>query len=285
MRNYLWGSTLILFIVLASCTKSGVVKPPEVGNPVLAQTQLNVSYGKDNKQKMDVYLPANRSVETTKVIFMIHGGSWAEGDKNDTLHAPFVDTLKNRFPDWAIFNLNYRLSNYGLKNNFPTQENDINSAINFVFNNRANYFISDKWVYVGASAGGQLAMLQAYKNNSLIKPKAVVNFFGPSDMERMYNDETDFWIKSGLKTLLNGLAVESSPINYINAQTPPTITLQGISDNTVPVIQQQKLHEKLTSFNVAEKLIIYKDEGHGFTMPTYSKSFDSVTAFLNVYMK
>ena len=39
-----------------------------------AKTFLNVSYGTDTMQRMDVYLPANRSVDRTNVLVLIHGG-------------------------------------------------------------------------------------------------------------------------------------------------------------------------------------------------------------------
>ncbi len=41
--------------------------------------KLNVRYGTDNRQKMDVYLPTNRSMTTTLVI-LLHGGARIEGD-------------------------------------------------------------------------------------------------------------------------------------------------------------------------------------------------------------
>lgn len=276
---------LFSIVVISSCGKEGVDPIDNPTNPLLAETKLNVNYGSST---MDVYLPANRNASTTKVIFLIHGGAWASGDKND--FAAVVDTLKKRLPDYAIINVNYRLSN-GIANNFPTQENDINTAINYVYGKRSEYVISDKWVYIGASAGGHLAMLQGYKHQTTIKPKAIVNYFGPSDLVLLYNG-TDASSQLGLWALLGGTPstaptkyFESSPINYITNLTPPTITLQGVSDNTVPQAQQLALHAKLKTNNVPELLEIYKDEGHGFTAPTMTKSFDLVVQFLNTHVK
>ena len=99
-------------------------------NSTPAQTLPNVAYGTDAQQKMDVYLPAGRTVTATKVMVMIHGGSWTTGDKID-LNA-FVDTMKRRLPGYAIFNINYRLS-AGTTNVFPTQENDVKAALQFIF--------------------------------------------------------------------------------------------------------------------------------------------------------
>ena len=87
-----------------------------------AKSILNVSYGEDTAQRMDIYLPANRSFHSTKSIVLIHGGGWNSGSKNDFV--TYIDSFQKRMPDYAIFNINYRLS-AAPANIFPTQENDV----------------------------------------------------------------------------------------------------------------------------------------------------------------
>ncbi len=288
MKKYLIYLSVFIGVVFTSCSKKDITNG---GNPPLdlsAKTLPDVSYGSSNQQKMDIYLPADRSVTSTKVLMLIHGGAWAEGDK-DSFNV-YIDTLKKRFPGWAIININYSLASINISlfsvvtNRFPTQENDVKSAVNFIYNNRNQYVISDKWVLLGASAGGHLAMLQGYKNNSVIKPRAVINYFGPSDLIKLENEETDSGLRLGMQMLFNGKETESSPINFINTQTPPTLTLQGLSDNTVPPSQQQALHAKLNASGVSNRLELYPNEGHGFSDATMSKTFDLVTQFLATYV-
>jgi acetyl esterase/lipase len=281
VRNYLIVLFVFIGIAFASCSKKDSTNGGNLPLDLSAKTLPDVSYGSSNQQKMDIYLPADRSVTSTKVLVLIHGGAWAEGDKGD--FNIYIDTLKKRLPGWAIININYRLYNL-INNRFPTQENDVKSAVNFIYNNRSYYTISEKWVLLGASAGGHLAMLQGYKNNSVIKPKAVINYFGPSDLNKLENEETDSGLRLGMQMLFNGKETESSPINFINAQTPPTLTLQGLSDNTVPPSQQQVLHAKLNAFGVSNRLELYPNEGHGFSETTMSKTFDLVTQFLATYV-
>ncbi|HET6766748.1 MAG TPA: alpha/beta hydrolase, partial [Chitinophagaceae bacterium] len=177
MRNLtLW--LLLAVNVIASCKKENG------DNDDLHVTMLNVSYGTSTQQKMDVYLPAARSSTATKVIIMIHGGGWNTGDKSD--FNEYVDSLKKREPTYAIFNLNYRLAN--TPDLFPAQEQDITSALEFIYNKRSEYLISDKFVLIGASAGAHLALLQAYKYSTPVKPKAIIDFFGPTDLIAMYNN-------------------------------------------------------------------------------------------------
>ena len=84
---------LLILVLVISCQKetgTGNTNPATVTQ----QTLLNVSYGADAKQNMDVYLPAGRSTANTKVMILIHGGAWATGDKAD--FTAYVDTLKKK---------------------------------------------------------------------------------------------------------------------------------------------------------------------------------------------
>ncbi|WP_018629925.1 alpha/beta hydrolase fold domain-containing protein [Niabella aurantiaca] len=282
--------TLCLSLFLTACDKDDAFKPDDksVPPPSTAYTGIDESYGADPLQKMDIYLPAGRSRATTKVMILIHGGAWVIGDKADEDFAPVVDSLRRRLPDWAIFNLNYRLAGGFPFNFFPTQENDIKAAITYIYNQRTRFSISDKWVLGGASAGGHLALLQGYKNSGgLIKPRAIVNYFGPSDMQDMEDHPgAESPGKQALQLLCNGTEQASSPINYIDAQTPPTITLQGLDDQLVLPAQQEALHAKLQANGVPQKLEKYPGEGHDdFSAATMSKSFDQVQEFLNQHVK
>jgi len=71
---FILATTLVLF----SCQKDKMADPLPI--PVAEKTELNVSYGTDASQKMDIYLPAGRITTTTKVIILIHGGGWNQGD-------------------------------------------------------------------------------------------------------------------------------------------------------------------------------------------------------------
>ncbi len=179
MRSAILLSSLALLFF--SCSKNELtpvtpIPPVQQPSALAASTQLNVAYGSDPLQKMDVYLPANRTSAGTKVLIIIHGGGWSTGDKSDM--APYVDTLKRRFPAYAIININYRLVT-ATANFFPAQENDVKSSVEYVFNKRNEFAVSDKFVLLGASAGAHLSLLHAYKYTTPVKIKAVVDFFGP----------------------------------------------------------------------------------------------------------
>lgn len=271
--------------ILTACQRVETISPvaslPE-------QTLMNVSYGKDSLQKMDVYLPANRT-DSTKVIFLIHGGAWTGGDKIDFDAA--VAVFKQRLPHYAIVNLNYRLAKQGA-NYFPTQENDVRSAIDFIFQKRNEYSISEDFILLGASAGAHLALLHAYKYTAPVKVKAVVSFFGPNDLKALYDKQTNSYYKSLFALLVGGIPggnpeayKQSSPIRFVTAQSPPTLMLHGGKDFMVDVSQSQMLKTKLQSVGVATELVVYPNEGHGWFGANLNDSFEKIILFLNKHIR
>ena len=264
-----------------SCQKDATENPTTIPE----KTTLNESYGTNAAQRMDIYLPADRSSTSTKVIILIHGGGWSGGDKND--YALYLDTLKKRLPGYAIFNINYRLA-AGASNLFPTQENDVKAAIEYIYNKRADFKISDKFVLLGNSAGGHLSLLHAYKYTSPVKIKAVIDFFGPNDLVDMYNNPATIFappslivaVVGGTPTTHATLYQQSSPINFVDAQSPPTIILHGGVDIVVSPNQSLALKNKLQSFGVANQYVFYPTENHGWAGANMVDSFDKIAAFL-----
>ena len=298
MKVKILFSLPVFFLVLfTSCGKGddGAGGGPGT-TPVAASTTLNVAYGTDPLQKVDIYLPANRTVTTTKVIILIHGGAWIAGDKNDFVAN--IDSLKNRIPDYAIFNINYRLAVPGFPtstNVFPTQENDIKAAVDFIYANRATFLISDKFVLLGVSAGGHLSLLQAYKYQTP-KIKAVIDYCGPTNMVAMYNDyPAGSANQLGIGLLMSGtpatnaaLYASSSPLTYaITANACPTIIFQGTADLTVNATTQSiALRDKLTTNTVANQYVSYTGLGHvdSWTAPTFTDTYNKIQAFLATYV-
>ena len=272
---------LISMSLFTSCQRS----EPVFAREDLSQSKTvhDVAYGQDTAQRMDIYLPANRSVNSTKSIILIHGGGWNGGSKND--FATYIDSFKKRMPDYAIFNINYRLVNGS--NLFPTQEQDVKAAVDFIVGNSKNYGINkSKIVLLGASAGGHLALLQGYKYNNP-DVVAVIDFFGPTDLIAMFEKPWHPYVPFVLQMVTGTtpsqnrkLYQESSPINYVNAHSAPTLILHGSNDNVVNVSQSKALKTKLDNANVKNELVIYPGKSHGWYGETLSNSFDRIETFL-----
>lgn len=283
MNKYL--SIGLLFIFFLSC-RTEQVEQNQTTPPV---SQLNIQYGSDPKQAMDIYLPAGRTIAETPFIVLIHGGGWSSGDRAD--FRSIVDTIKTRLPGYAIFNISYRLAVNG-QNLFPTQENDVKAALEFIFSKQAEYKISNRFALIGASAGGHLALLQAYKQSSPFKAKAVVSFFGPTDLVSFYNNPPSVLVPLLLQSVIgftpsNNLSLyqSSSPINYALQQSPPTLLIHGGADQVVPSSQSVLLKDKLAGLNVPHQFVFYPNGGHGdWDAATYKNAFDQLQAFLEQHI-
>jgi acetyl esterase/lipase len=277
---------LISMSLFTSCQRNEhVFVKEDLSQP---KTILDLSYGKDTAQRMDVYLPANRSIDSTKSIILIHGGGWNSGSKND--FATYIDSFRKRMPDYAIFNLDYRLVNGS--NLFPTQEQDVKTAIDFIVENSGHYHINkNKLVLLGASAGGHLALLQGYKYNTP-KIAAIIDFFGPTDLvtmfQRPWHPYVPFVLQmiTGTTPKLNlSLYQQSSPINYVSTHSAPTLILHGGSDNIVNVSQSKSLKATLDKAGVKNDLVIYPGKSHGWHGPALSNSFDRIEEFLHTNVR
>ena len=77
----------------------------QVAVPAGGTAIRNVAYGPDPAQRFDLYLPANPS--RAPVVFYVHGGGWANGDKTNP-------GLANKLAYWlpkgyAVISSNYRM--------------------------------------------------------------------------------------------------------------------------------------------------------------------------------
>ncbi len=113
---------LILFFFNACSTDDGENSDL---NTAEATELKNVSYAADAQQTYDIYLPKDRSLNTS-VILLIHGGGWTSGDKNDMLG--FYEFIKTEIPEVAIVNMNYRLADNGTSP-YPMQIDDISTLV------------------------------------------------------------------------------------------------------------------------------------------------------------
>lgn len=275
-----------VYILFTMSTITGSQQHKSTGSTekyISAQSFSNVSYGSDSLHKMDIYLPAGRNPDSAKSIILIHGGGWNGGCKSE--FTVYIDSFKKRMPDYAIFNLNYRLANGG--HLFPTQELDVKAAIDFITAQADEYGINkNNLVLLGVSAGGHLALLQAYKYSDP-KIRAVIDFFGPTDLLTMYQQPWHPLVPYALQMITGTtpatdaeLYKQSSPITYVNNQSTPTLILHGGNDSIVDISQSKALKHKLEKEGVVHHLVIYPKERHGWQGTTLSNSFYHIESFL-----
>ena len=268
---------LIVPLLNVGCNKSAPDRLPEA-------VYSNVAYGADGYNRMDLYLPAGRSQQKTRLLILIHGGTWSFGDKTH-LNA-YVSLAKKYLTGYAIANINYRLADL-TGNRFPVQEEDVKSCVEYLLQNAGIYNISNKFLIFGESAGAHLALLQAYKHADIVHPIAVVDFYGPTDLTEMYNAASNLLVQETLVFMLNGTPEskpddyeESSPLKFATAGACPTIIFHGGMDDLVDTNQSVILRKKLNELHVINEYVYYPNAGHGWSGETLEDSFVRIKKFL-----
>lgn len=162
----------MLGLLLFSCAKDPVIESPE--EPVVVKDTVvkDLAYGSEQDQKLDLYLPANRD-RNTKLIVLIHGGGWSSGNKGELSF--MANRLKNK--NFAVANINYRLSSSKNSDNYKMQLDDIESVIIFL-KSRSNFFTfgTEELYMAGHSAGAHLALAYSYTRNDKGTIKAVAGY-------------------------------------------------------------------------------------------------------------
>lgn len=256
----------------------------------------NIPYTRPStpRQNFDLYLPEGPHQRPFPLIVWIHGGAWMMGVKD-------WDNVKYLVGHgYAIASIGYRFSPEAT---FPAQIQDCNAALDFILAHAAGYGVdSNRFIIGGASAGGHLALLLGLARNQsafgaepAIRPVAILDFFGPTDLNHMAEDLTaihsqtglDLWRDAGAK-LLGAPAQDcpdkarfASPLTYVTTNSAPVLILQGDKDNLVPVNQSRRLEAELNRARVKNQLIVVAGAGHDGPLFSTPEVAAKVIAFLN----
>lgn len=258
------GAGLVVLLAVAMVADASPIARPPV---------VDISYGADGRQKLDVY-PAEAP---SPAVVLVHGGGWTRGDKD----LPEVrDTaLRLQARGFAVFSINYRLAGDDLPGE-PMQTEDVALAVGWVRDNGARYGADDTGIrLLGGSSGAQLVSLAGQRINASMPGviRGVVAMSGPMDFVRIVEENlqlsarerTGKTIPVYLGCRLANCTAEQmqdpSPIYNIAPTTPPFLIV--ISDNEiVPVEQAQRMHDALTAAGRISTLRIVPGQGHGLSL-------------------
>ena len=272
---------ILLSIYLNSCSNESN-EIPIVPETLSYREILNVSYGNDNQQVFDIYLPENRDLNT-KVMILVHGGGWTSGDKSEM--NSIKDLYLQNLPNIAIVNINYRLSN---QNNppYPMQIDDITAIINYLKANKNEYVISENFGFLGISAGGHLALLWSYAFDSNNNVNMVASIVGPTNFtDPAYLNNTNPVLQAllniyGINTSIEFLE-EISPLHRVKSTSPPTILFYGGQDPLVPSTQGLDMRDRLIELGVENNFTLYPNAGHGWEGVDLLDTWNKIITFTN----
>tara|TARA_B100000768_G_scaffold109300_1_gene101371 strand:+ start:21731 stop:22597 length:867 start_codon:yes stop_codon:yes gene_type:complete len=253
---------------------------PEV---VDAYEALNVSYGSDANQVFDIYLPENRT-NTTKILILIHGGSWVSGDKSDmNTIKTFVSALH---PDVGIINMNYTLAGVNTPP-IPLQTDDISAVVDYISTNKSSLIVSDDIGFIGVSAGAHLSLLWSYAYDDNDQVDMVCSIVGPANFtDPAYYDNL---IYQPIYQLFGNPSIEflesASPYHRATTTSPPTLLFYGGMDPLVPTSQGVDMDAQLTSLGVTHEFYFYPDEGHGWEGDNLIDTTSKISTYIEAYIE
>lgn len=194
-------------------------------------------------------------------VLLLHGGGWRYGNHLETGDWPRLLTDAG----FHVFSVEYRLSNdtYQTWRDAPA---DVHQAFTYLQNNGSTLSVDSSAIHImGQSAGGHLALLEAYLHN---QAASVVSLYAPIDLSLDYETSRD---KSAELDLIGGPPNQYasryqsvSPITYVSAFAPRTLIIQGTTDDLVSPQNATRLSQTLAKNNVNHETVILPMTGHSF---------------------
>jgi acetyl esterase/lipase len=255
----------------------------------------NITYCKqgDRKLLLDVFYPKDKKAGRTAFI-MIHGGGWRSGDRSQ--HYALAQALAIK--GYVCFTPEYRLSTEAL---FPAGVYDVKAAIRWVRVNAAKYGVdTGKIVIGGFSAGGELAAFMATTGNmplfegvgcnegtssaanALVDLDGTLSFLHPESREGNDTKSTSagtYWFGYS-KTDQPELWKAASPLNYVSAQTPPTLFI----NSALPYMHAGRTDyiKFLTEKGIYTEVHEFENSPHSFPLfnPWFTPTVNHIDAFL-----
>ncbi len=294
---------VVVGIVLAFALPSlraGLVQQRS-GLPAGVQVERDIEYARlgDRPLRLDLYVP-ERAERPLPLVVWIHDGGWRAGNKRNCR----LLWLTGR--GYAVASVEYRLSTEAL---FPAQIHDCKGAVRWLRAHATEYGLdAERFAVAGASAGGHLAALLGVSagvkelegsvgGNSAVssRVKAVVDFFGPTDLVHWINSPEGERINrpgSPVALLLGGLPSKkidlarlASPVTHVTRDDPPILIVHGSADPVVPVQQSTRLAERYREAGLTAVLHIIEGARHGgpeFDAPPVRRL---VLSFLNEHLR
>ncbi|WKK72134.1 alpha/beta hydrolase [Rathayibacter oskolensis] len=152
--------------VLTGCSSAPVSEPiaqAAGAAPVTEWSDIPVEsdlvYDDTTGQAVDVCSPVDAAAAALPAVLVVHGGSWARGDKADENWRPLCQWLASE--GFVAVSVNYRLAPDAV---FPTQIDDVSAALDWILEpeQTERFGIDPERVAAfGGSAGGNLVSSSA----------------------------------------------------------------------------------------------------------------------------
>lgn len=273
---------VVALAVLACAGVSAQYSVQEIPNLVYTEAS-------GHPQLLDLYLPTPLTSLNRPGIVFVHGGGWAAGSKADFAGFARYYAAKG----YVCACINYRLTQV---QPWPAQIDDVQASVRWMRKFAPLIGLNPNRIgAAGGSAGGHLALLLGSTETLndfdpaltgySSKVRAVVDFYGPSDMSVRTEWLPEIW---PLITALAGRPYAPfslqyrviSPLTYVTSDDAPALIFQGDADAVVPVEQSRRIVARMQQRGVPVTYFEFPGQGHGFDGPTSNTCLLAMDAFL-----
>ncbi len=221
-------------------------------------------------QSIDVYYVPAGSKEKPIIVYM-HGGGWVSGSRTNREYDARV-FAKNGY---VVFCMDYELS--GKEQHLWKQtQSQMDMAMDWIQAHAKDYRASIKRLYLtGDSAGGNLALITAYRMNADTRRpdvRAVCVDYPIVDPVSFYNNEAFYMsdlAKGSIIAYTGGTpeqkkdAYEALTVyRYVNESCPPTAIFLGQADTLVPPEPSYILCQQLQDHNIDNQILAVPFANH-----------------------
>jgi acetyl esterase/lipase len=192
-----------------------------------------------------------------------------------------------------VVNVEYRL---GRVAQAPAAVEDCRCALRWILARADRFGIDrDRIVVTGHSAGGHLSLATGMlpvsagldrqcAGSDEVRVAAIVNWFGITDVADLIDGpNTKSYAVAWLGSRQDRVETAEwlSPLTYVRADLPPTITIHGDSDGIVPYDHAVRLHAALDGAGVSNRLVTIEGGGHGgFSPAENERAYAAIEEFL-----
>jgi acetyl esterase/lipase len=208
----------------------------------------------------DAYFPTNfKTSSTGPYVFVVHGGDWSEGAKEDV--KPFAIALAEK--GFVAIAPDYRLAP---ANPHPAQVNDLSDLMTHIEASPSMLFTTGtNYGVVGVGAGGHLASLVALSPSASGRLTCVANVFSQTDLTNLPTLDASIRQFLGVNYSSPKL-IEVSPLYEItnSAASPQFYLSHGTADALVPHSQSVNFAAELQRNSLQVTLSSVQGGAHGY---------------------
>ena len=274
----------------------------------IGKVYSDISYGSEESNKFDLYVPKDNSKETYGLVVYLHAGGFTSGEKSDDKE--MLEWLASK--GYVSAGINYTLRTDDNDKSVYSESLEIKEAMPKVIEKAKELgYNIDKITMSGGSAGGCLALIYAYRDKGVDDIPVVMVFeavgpssFYPEDWDNYGFDKDDDETKkasAGLFGIMAGKEIKPewfgtekydeeikdiSALLWVDENTVPTLMAYGKYDKVQPYKASVRLDKKLTEYNIPHDYIVLEHSGHGLQNDNkvFKTYYEKIEEYLDTYM-